>query len=207
MHHLFNKRQLISNNSLLRFRDCVAILDLEVLGQKFAVIIYGDEKLKYWSYKLVKLTHPVAITGSEYLETQRTITVPMAILCAARNIHHSPLPHREKLLASKASAGTCRLRAALKIRPPAIVILQNLAGKGCWGAMHGGLMVPHIWLVSILSGWYLIGIQIESYQHAEQLTFSRKYTMKRKRFLHIWQEMSSVDIIHLDIITLWIANV
>lgn len=63
-------------------------------------------------YKIVELTHPVAITGSEYLETQRTITVPMAILCAARNIHNSPLPHKEKLLASKARAGTCRLGAA-----------------------------------------------------------------------------------------------
>lgn len=55
-------------------------------------------------------THPVAMIGSEYLETQRTIIVPTAILWAARNIHHSPLPHSEKLLSSKASEGTCKIQ-------------------------------------------------------------------------------------------------
>jgi hypothetical protein len=37
------------------------------------------------------MCHPVAITGSTYLHTQRTITVPTAMDCAARSIHHSPL--------------------------------------------------------------------------------------------------------------------
>jgi hypothetical protein len=37
------------------------------------------------------MCHPVAMTGSTYLHTQRTMTVPTAMLCAASNIHHSPL--------------------------------------------------------------------------------------------------------------------
>ena len=37
------------------------------------------------------MCHPVAITGSTYLHTHLTITVPTAMLCAARSIHHSPL--------------------------------------------------------------------------------------------------------------------
>lgn len=56
---------------------------------------------------VMQLTHPVAMTGSEYLETQRTMTVPIAMLCAARSIHHSPLPHIVESLLSSESAGTC----------------------------------------------------------------------------------------------------
>lgn len=62
---------------------------------------------------VICLTHPVAMIGSEYLETQRTITVPTAMLCAARSIHHSPLPHREKLLLSTERAGTCTINSVI----------------------------------------------------------------------------------------------
>ena len=41
------------------------------------------------------MCHPVAITGSTYLHTHRTMTVPTAMDCAASNIHHSPLSHND----------------------------------------------------------------------------------------------------------------
>lgn len=54
-------------------------------------------------------TNPVAMTGSENLETQRTMTVPTAMLWAASSIHHSPLPHNEKLLSPREIAGICNI--------------------------------------------------------------------------------------------------
>jgi len=54
---------------------------------------------------------PVAMTGSQYLHTQRTITVPTAMLCAARSIHHSPLSSR---LQSAPSAPDNAITASLE---------------------------------------------------------------------------------------------
>lgn len=51
------------------------------------------------------LTQPVAITGSENLETHRTITVPTAILCAASSIHHSPLSQIDQFPSSGGALG------------------------------------------------------------------------------------------------------
>ena len=50
------------------------------------------------------MCHPVAITGSTYLHTHRTITVPTAMLCAARSIHHSPLSHNPPSAAFETAA-------------------------------------------------------------------------------------------------------
>lgn len=41
--------------------------------------------------KNLLITQPITMIGSENFETQRIITVPMAMNCAASNIHHSPL--------------------------------------------------------------------------------------------------------------------
>ena len=41
------------------------------------------------------MCQPVAMTGSQNLETQGIRTVPMAMLWAASSIHQAPLSHRE----------------------------------------------------------------------------------------------------------------